>query len=146
MNKERHYLTSCCDVIIDVIDMQNIVFYIIWDVESESAIRFKLHWKLTKSVFTSGFRSRVDFFTGSATKNLLYQLDVQGFGLHFGFLNFAVAQKLTEISLFYSLGPLGRSWPWPLTCDLEHDIIKVPYHDITFLLFSLKCDELFVRN
>ena len=63
MNKERRHLTSCCDDISDGFDIWNIVLYIIWDVESESAIRFKLRWKLTKSVFSSTFWPGANFFT-----------------------------------------------------------------------------------
>ena len=44
----RLTLTSHCDVINDVIQIQTIAFYIFWDVESKSGIRLKLSWKLTK--------------------------------------------------------------------------------------------------
>ena len=41
-------LKRCCDVINDVINMKDNVLYYIWVKESESEIRSKISWKLTK--------------------------------------------------------------------------------------------------
>ena len=41
-------LKRCCDVIDDVINMKDDVLYYIWVKESESEIRSKISWKLTK--------------------------------------------------------------------------------------------------
>ena len=114
----RETLTSCCDVIGDIIIMKIIL------VDNVHTIfRFLLsnsgyveNWEIFKKFQNwRKFEVGANFFVISVTESKVCYLDSQSNFLHFELLIDAVAKKLTELWHFQNLTYFLTSWPSYLT-------------------------------
>ena len=103
----RLTLTSHCDVINDVIQIQTIAFYIFWDVESKSGIRLNLSWKLTK-IENQNFHMRNstsgDLLNRKCDRKLIMSARCALISTTFQFFKFCCSSKIDWVAAIFHFG------------------------------------------
>ena len=115
----RLTLSSCCDVISDVINMKMLFLWQIEYVLPISDDKLELSIIFQKFEKWRNFELAANIFSKHVTGNWVYYVNSQEQFLNFELLIDVLAQKMTELWQFQNLIYLLTSWPSYLTFDLE---------------------------
>ena len=115
----RLTLSSCCDVISDVINMKMLFLWQIEYVLSISDDKLELFMIFQKFEKWRNFELAANIFNKHVTGNWVCYVNSQEQFLNFELLIDVLAQKMTELWQFQNLIYLLTSWPSYLTFDLE---------------------------
>ena len=115
----RLTLSSCCDIISDVINMKVLFLWQIEYVLSISDDKLELFTIFQKFEKWRNFELAANIFNNHVTGNWVCYVNSQEQFLNFELLVDVLAQKMTELWQFQNLIYLLTSWPSYLTFDLE---------------------------
>ena len=115
----RLTLSSCCDVISDVINMKMLFLWQIEYVLPISDDKLELSIIFQKFEKWRNFELAANIFSKHVTGNWVCYVNSQEQFLNFELLIDVLAQKMTELWQFQNLIYLLTSWPSYLTFDLE---------------------------